>query len=218
MITDWRKNFNDSSIWFGFIQIAGYNYGPGPSPADLRTAQLAALTLSGVGWSSAIDVGNASDIHPTDKQTVSYRLAASALDMIYGMNSPWQYPLYASASASTSGTKVTVTVKFTAGSIGTGLTTSVPAYAATAQANVCVPGLDPATECGFPTIQVNDANKSVLSATAALSSDAQAIVLTATAPASGLTAISTSYGRAGWAVTTFFNSHGLPVIPWYQTL
>jgi len=218
MITDWRKNFNDSSIWFGFVQLAGYNYGAGPSAADLRTAQLAALTLPGVGWSTAIDVGNPTDIHPKDKQTVAYRLAASGLDMIYGIASPWKFPRYSSAKQSTSGTTITVTVSFDADTIGSGLTTTVPPYATAVQANVCVAGLDPATECGFPKIQVNDASKTTLNATAALSSDNKSIVLTATAPATGLVAISTSYGRAGWAVTTFFNSLGLPVIPWYVTL
>jgi len=68
LISDWRVKFKNPELWFGFVQIAGYNYGPGTSPADLRVAQLAALQLPLVGWSSAIDVGNAFDIHPKDKQ------------------------------------------------------------------------------------------------------------------------------------------------------
>jgi len=179
--------------------------------------KLAALSLPAVGYSTAIDVGTWNDIHPKDKQTVASRLANSALQQVYGQNIAWQFPRYASAVASTSGTTVTVTIQFQSGSIGTGLTTDVPAPALAAQANVCVTGLTP-DECGWPTIQVNDASKSTLNAKAALTSDKQGIVLTATAPASDLKAISTSYGRAGWAVTTFFNSLGLPVIPWYEQL
>jgi len=217
MISDWRAKFNNPSMWFGFVQIAGYNYGAGPSAADLRQAQLSALSLANVGYSTAFDVGTWNDIHPKDKQTVATRLANAALQQIYGQNIAWQAPIYASATQETAGTKVTVTVSFQSGTIGSGLTTTIPAPALAAQANVCVTGLTP-DECGFPTIQVNDGAKTTLNATASISSDGKSLVLTATAPASGLTAISTSYGRACWAVNTFYNSLGLPVIPWYKTL
>jgi len=216
-ISDWRAKFNDPNQWWGFIQIAGYNYGAGPSPADLRQAQLAALSLTRVGYATAVDVGTWNDIHPKDKQTVSTRLANAALAQVYGIATPWECPLYDSATQTTSGNTITVTIHFKAG-LGTGLTTTVPAPALAAQANICVPGLDPATECGWPTIQVNDTAKTTLNATAAITSDRQGIVLTANAPAAGLRAISTSYGRASWAVNTFYNSNGLPVIPWYYTL
>jgi sialate O-acetylesterase len=217
MISDWRAKLNNPTMWFGFVQIAGYNYGAGPNPADLRQAQLSGLTLSNVGYATAVDVGTWNDIHPKDKQTVATRLSNSALTQVYGQTLPWQAPIYASATQTTSGTTITVTVSFQAGTVGSGLTTTVPAPALAAQANICVTGLTP-DECGFPTIQVNDASSTTLNATATLSSDRQSIVLTATAPASGLKAISTSYGRASWAVTTFFNSNALPVIPWYKTL
>jgi len=214
MISDWRAKLRNPSMWFGFVQIAGYNYGPGPNPADLRQAQLSALTLANVGYATAVDVGTWNDIHPKNKQTVSTRLANSALQQVYGQSIAWQAPLYASATQETAGTKITVTVSFTGGAT---LTTTVPAPALAAQANVCVTGLTP-DECGFPTIQVNDTALTTLNATAALTSDGKGIILTATASTSGLKAISTSYGRASWAVNTFFNSLGLPVIPWYKTL
>jgi len=198
---------------FGFVQLAGYNYGAGPDAGDLRQSQLKALGLPAVGYSTAIDVGTYSDIHPKNKQVVASRLANSALAMVYGQTVAWKFPRVVSVNASTSGTTVTVEVRFDSDSIGTGLTTTVPQYAKDAQADVC-PG-DRST-CGFPTIQVNDAANTVLSATAALTSDGKGIVLTATAPATGLSATRTSYGRAAWPVTTFFNSLGLPVIPWYQ--
>jgi len=215
MITDWRKQFkNTNSFWFGFVQLAGYNYGAGPSPGDLRTAQLAALTLPDVGYSTAIDVGTWNDIHPKDKQTVAKRLANSLLQGVYGQNIAWQFPRYASAVPAVNGTAVTVTISFQANSVGTGLTLTVPSYAAVQQANICVPGLT-TNECGFPTIELNDANHTVLNATVSLSSDNQKVILSGTAPAAGLSVVSTSYGRASWPVTTVFTSLGLPVIPWY---
>jgi len=217
-ITDWRAKFKTPDLWWGFIQIAGYNYGPGPSPADLRQAQLAALNVGNVGFATAVDVGTWNDIHPKDKQTVATRLANVALDQVYGLTNAWQYPMYDSATQTTEGTTITVTISFKADGVAKGLTTTVPAPALAAQANVCVDGLDPATECGWPTIQVNDAAKTVLPATGKVTDDGKGLVFTANATASGLKAISTSYGRASWAVNTFFNVDGLPVIPWYYNL
>jgi len=201
--------------FFGFVQLAGYNYGAGPAPGDLRQAQLKALSLPNVGYSTAIDVGNFGDIHPKDKQTVASRLANSALAIVYGVNVDWKFPRVANTTSTTSGTTITVEVRFEDGSLGTGLTLTVPQYALDVQANICPSGATP-DECGTPTVQVNDAANTVLPATAALTSDSKGIVLTATAPATGLKAVRTSYGRAGWPVTIFFNSNGLPVIPWYQ--
>jgi len=214
MIADWRAKFK-SSFWFGFVQIAGYNYGSGTAPADLRVAQLAGLTQPNVGYSTAIDVGTWNDIHPKDKQTVATRLGNSALQQVYGQSIAWQFPRYASSTTLTSGTTVQVTVKFQAGTIGTGLTTTVPAPALAAQANVCVTGL-PATECGFPTITTS--TSAVLNATITLSDDKTSMILSATASGLGQTATASSYGRSSWPVTTVFNSLGLPVIPWNQNV
>eukprot|EP01052_Picozoa_sp_SAG31_P044584 SAG31_NODE_7830_length_1588_cov_1.248489_2_plen_133_part_00 len=64
MIEGWREDFQaagaDSPLWFGFVQIAGWNYGNGSrslAAGDLRQAQLAALKLPNVGMSTAIDTG-----------------------------------------------------------------------------------------------------------------------------------------------------------------
>ena len=73
MIKWWRIMFSDPSLWFGFVQIASYNYGPTTAGADLRQAQLAALRLDRVGMSTAIDTGAWDNIHPPDKQVPSRR-------------------------------------------------------------------------------------------------------------------------------------------------
>mgnify|MGYP001131162221 FL=1 len=65
MIDDYRKLFKAPNMYFGFVQISGYNYGTDQSPAYLREAQLSALQLPNVGLASAVDVGMAFDIHPT---------------------------------------------------------------------------------------------------------------------------------------------------------
>ena len=90
MITDWRKWFSEPNLPFHFVQLA--NYGPedslgNPSNwAELRSAQAAALTLPFTSLATAIDVGDALDIHPKDKETVGKRLADNALSQDYGFN------------------------------------------------------------------------------------------------------------------------------------
>ena len=70
MITGWRAAFANPTLWFGFVQIAGWAYSRpfgaqqceqdhSWSAGDLRQAQLAALALPNVGFSTAIDTGGA---------------------------------------------------------------------------------------------------------------------------------------------------------------
>jgi len=220
LIDDWRLNFKVPNLWFAVVQLAGYNYGAGPTPGDFRIIQITSLASNAAptGYSTAIDVGIWANIHPTDKQTVAARLVNSALVQVYGLTTlQWKCPTVSSTNSTVSGTTVTVEVRFTADSLGTGLTTTVPSYALAVQANVCPTGAT-ANECGYPTIEVNNGGTSntVLNATATLTSDAKGILLTATAPGAGYKAAKTSYGRASWPRTIFFNSNGLPVLPWYQ--
>ena len=100
MINAWRSAFQ-ATLWFGFVQIAGYRYGgashPDPS-ADLRQSQLAALALPNVSVSTTIDTGDWISVHPPDKQTPSFRLATAALDRLYGLSeyeADHSAPLYA---------------------------------------------------------------------------------------------------------------------------
>jgi sialate O-acetylesterase len=86
LIRDWRSQWG-YQLPFLFVQLAGF--GPDASEpseypwAELREAQAAALTLPRTGMAVAIDVGNASDIHPRDKQDVAHRLALAAERVAY---------------------------------------------------------------------------------------------------------------------------------------
>lgn len=86
MIRDWRSHWN-SEFTFLFVQLANFMKAdsvPSESSwAELREAQTMALSLPKTGMASAIDVGDAVDIHPKDKQTVGKRLALSALKVAY---------------------------------------------------------------------------------------------------------------------------------------
>jgi len=84
LIQDWRGQFGDPRLPFFFVQLAAFlpladNVpGAGGWP-ELREAQAAALALPHTGMATAIDVGDALDIHPRDKRTLGHRLAALAL-------------------------------------------------------------------------------------------------------------------------------------------
>jgi len=84
LIQDWRGQFGDPDLPFFFVQLAAFmplaDNRPGAGAwAELRASQAAALALPHTGMATAIDVGNADDIHPRDKRTLGHRLAGLAL-------------------------------------------------------------------------------------------------------------------------------------------
>jgi sialate O-acetylesterase len=89
LIRDWRRNWERDGLAFHFVQLANYmpvQDQPAESQwAELREAQSMTLDLPHTGMAVAIDVGEASDIHPRNKQDVGLRLALSALHKTYGI-------------------------------------------------------------------------------------------------------------------------------------
>jgi sialate O-acetylesterase len=87
MIKDWRMGFA-REFPFYFVQLANFmarNPNPGESEwAELREAQTMTLRLPKTGMAVAIDVGEAGDIHPKNKEAVGERLARWALNRDYG--------------------------------------------------------------------------------------------------------------------------------------
>ncbi|HEX8038193.1 MAG TPA: sialate O-acetylesterase, partial [Chryseosolibacter sp.] len=70
---------------------------PGPSNwAMLREAQMKSLSVPNTAMTVAIDVGDAKDIHPKNKQTVGYRLSLNALNLVYHKPVHDTGPLYES--------------------------------------------------------------------------------------------------------------------------
>jgi sialate O-acetylesterase len=98
LIKDWRAHWDEGDFPFLFVQLANFMKAdsiPGESTwAELREAQSMTLSLSKTGMASAIDVGDALDIHPKDKQTVGNRLALSALNVAYHQNIENMGPVY----------------------------------------------------------------------------------------------------------------------------
>lgn len=111
MIKDWRKQWGQGDFPFLFVQLA--NFMPADTLpvestwAELREAQTMALQLPNTGMASAIDVGDALDIHPKDKQTVGKRLALSALNVAYHRQVENYGPVYREMKVT--GNKVEIT-------------------------------------------------------------------------------------------------------------
>ena len=101
-ITGWRRLWNEGDFPFLFVQLAGFGPvlegdGPGDSNwAELREAQALALSLPNTGMATAIDIGDAKDIHPTNKQDVGTRLALAAGRLVYGWKDEYSGPVYRS--------------------------------------------------------------------------------------------------------------------------
>ncbi|MHB9106050.1 MAG: sialate O-acetylesterase [Armatimonadota bacterium] len=98
MIRGWRRQWGQGDFPFLFVQLANYMAAkpePGPSRwAELREAQAMTLALPKTGMAVAIDVGEATDIHPTNKQDVGKRLALAAQAVAYGKPLEYSGPLY----------------------------------------------------------------------------------------------------------------------------
>lgn len=101
MITDWRTKFKQGNFPFYFVQLANFmakEKEPGESNwAELRDAQLNALKLPHTGMATIIDIGEANDIHPKDKQDVGKRLALIALHNDYKKDIEYSGPMLATS-------------------------------------------------------------------------------------------------------------------------
>lgn len=88
LITDWRNHWQLGDFPFIWVQLANFTEAvPQPAEsswAELREAQTMTLKLPNTGMASAIDIGDAIDIHPKNKQEVGRRLALNALKITYG--------------------------------------------------------------------------------------------------------------------------------------
>jgi len=98
LIRDWRRTFQNEALPFYFVQLANY-MAPPPGPvesgwAELREAQTMTLSEPHTGMAVAIDIGEANDIHPKNKQDVGTRLARHALAKVYGRPVVCNGPLY----------------------------------------------------------------------------------------------------------------------------
>ncbi len=97
LIKDWRAKWGEDFPFY-YVQLSSFgsnqNSNEGSNWAELREAQTLALQLPQTGMAVTIDIGNPSDIHPTNKQDVGKRLAALALKNTYNQDIVPSGPLF----------------------------------------------------------------------------------------------------------------------------
>jgi sialate O-acetylesterase len=111
MIGDWRKAFGQGDFPFYIVSLASFmphRATPGDDAwAELREAQdHTARAVKNSGLAMAIDLGDANDIHPQDKQEVGDRLALLALANHYGKNVSSSGPRFVAAETTAGSLKL----------------------------------------------------------------------------------------------------------------
>lgn len=83
LIGDWRMHFAQGNLPFLFVQISSFE-SPGEDWALVREGQRRTLDVANTAMAVTLDIGEANNVHPPDKQTVGHRLALEARHMVYG--------------------------------------------------------------------------------------------------------------------------------------
>ena len=120
MIESWRQRWGNPKLPFYFVQLASFQARK-TQPSEggwprMRESQLKTLALHDTGMAVAIDVGEALEIHPKNKQAVGKRLARWALRDCYGEKAlEVSGPLYASNAVE--GNKIRIKFTHTGGGL-----------------------------------------------------------------------------------------------------
>jgi sialate O-acetylesterase len=95
LITDWRRAWGQGDFPFLFVQLANYaRAGVNSGWPELREAQSQTLRVTNTGMAVTIDIGEAQDIHPKNKQDVGLRLALPARALAYGEKLVYSGPVF----------------------------------------------------------------------------------------------------------------------------
>jgi sialate O-acetylesterase len=201
MITDWRNRWGEGDFPFIWVQLANFmQRNPGPTEtADgwpgLREAQSMTLKLPNTGQAVIIDIGQANDIHPKDKDDVGNRLALAARHVAYGQDLVFSGPTFEAMTID--GNKARITFK----NIGSGLK-----IAAGPSTQPGVPAVDPGSELkGFT---IAGADHKFVQATARIEGDH---VIVSSPDVSNPQAV--RYGWANNPEVNLYNKEGLPASP-----
>jgi sialate O-acetylesterase len=94
----WRQKSGNPDLAWGVVQLAAFMKFVESEPAQggwawIRESQFRGIREAGGGMASAIDLGDADDIHPRRKREVGERLALWAKNRVYGDTTvAWQGP------------------------------------------------------------------------------------------------------------------------------
>jgi sialate O-acetylesterase len=101
MINNWRKLWGEGDFPFEWVQLPNFR-APQQAPVEttgwviVQEQMLKTLSVPNTGMAVTIDIGEADNIHPKDKQDVGKRLALWALAATYGKDIVYSGPLYKS--------------------------------------------------------------------------------------------------------------------------
>jgi hypothetical protein len=119
LIKDWRTQFNEPSLPWLFVQLPSFD--PSGDITKMTWAEIRDIQLQvwkddpNTGMAVTIDLGEAANIHPTDKYTVAKRLLPYVKALVYGEQITHKSPIYKSHTVQ--GGEMTLTFD----NLGTGL-------------------------------------------------------------------------------------------------
>lgn len=99
MIEDWRRHWGEGEFPFLFTQISSFTSTSAEQWAIVREAQFETLSVAKTGMAVTIDVGNPTNVHPADKQTVGHRLGLAARALAYDEQVEYSGPLFRQATS-----------------------------------------------------------------------------------------------------------------------
>ncbi len=119
LVRGWRTVFENEDLSFYWVQLANFQ-NPNDDPAGggwgpVREGQRRALRIPNAGMAVIIDIGEARDIHPRNKQDVGARLALWALAKNYGKSVVCSGPLYKSMKVE--GNKIRISFDYVGGDL-----------------------------------------------------------------------------------------------------
>ena len=104
MIKNWREVWDQGEFPFEWVQLPNFRT-PQQAPVEtsgwviVQEEMLKSLALSNTGMAITVDIGEAGNIHPKNKQDVGKRLALWALGTTYGKELVYSGPIYKSHAA-----------------------------------------------------------------------------------------------------------------------
>ncbi len=119
VINDWRGQWQRPDLPFLFVQLPNFRdrleEPADATRAELREAQAMALMLPHTAMVVTIDVGEAKNNHPKNKQAIGHRLTLAALGTVYGKDVAYQCPMVGDVQFK--GPQVRVTFKHAVGGL-----------------------------------------------------------------------------------------------------
>lgn len=91
LVNDWRIHFKKPALPFYYVQLTSMER---PGWGSFRDSQRKLLSIPNTGMAVITDVGNRTDVHPTQKWVVGKRLSNIALAKTYQKNIAYSGPLF----------------------------------------------------------------------------------------------------------------------------